>query len=347
MSMGQIHVSTEVSAERWDAYVKSRPGASAYHLSGWATVFERAKGHQTRYLAAEAGNEIVGILPLVIFKTRFLRRMAVSLPFVNYGGIVADSPEVERVLLDAAIAETKSARGEHLELRHVRKLFPALPSKQHKVAMILPLEASEERQWAALDRKIRNQVRKAEKSQLHATQGGLELVEPFYEVFSRNMRDLGTPAYGKPWFHHILATFPENARVFCVWLGRQPVAASYVFWHGDTIEVPSASALRSFNSRCPNMMLYWEMLKFAVSQGFRKFDFGRSTPGAGTYDFKRQWGAQPHELTWEYWLASGDEHQLPDFSPQNPRMQWAIEVWRHLPVPVTRAVGPLVVRNIP
>ena len=64
------------------------------------------------------------------------------------------------------------------------------------------------------------------------------------------MRDLGTPVYGKAWFHEILSTFPENARMFCVWLGDQPVAASYVFWHGDTMEVPSASALRSFNPLC-------------------------------------------------------------------------------------------------
>ncbi len=344
--MSEITVNLASSPQRWDAYVNSRPAASGYHLAGWATVFNKAVGHETRYLAAESGGEIAGILPLVMFKTRFLRRFAVSLPFVNYGGIVADSPEIEQALMNAAVAETKAARGEYLEMRHMRRLFPALPSKQHKVAMVLPLEENEETQWKALDRKIRNQVRKAEKSQLRATSGGLELLDPFYDVFAHNMRDLGTPAYGKPWFHHILATFPDRARVFCVWHGDEPVAASYVFWHGDTIEVPSASALRRFNSLCPNMMLYWEMLRFAVGRGFRRFDFGRSTPGAGTYDFKRQWGALPHELTWEYWLSSGD-HQLPDFSPQNPRVQWAVEVWRHLPVPVTRAVGPLVVRNIP
>jgi len=344
--MAHINVNVDASAQRWDAYVNSRPTATGYHLAGWANVFKQAFGHETRYLTADTGGEIVGILPLVIFKTRFLRRFAVSLPFVNYGGIVADTPEAERALVEAAIAETKAARGEHLEMRHTRRLFPSLPSKQHKVAMVLPLEDSEEGQWKALDRKIRNQVRKAEKSELRATQGGIELVDPFYDVFARNMRDLGTPAYGKPWFQQILATFPDNARIFCVWLGDQPVAASYVFWHGDTMEVPSASALRRFNPLCPNTMLYWEMLRFAIARKFRKFDFGRSTPGAGTYEFKRQWGAQPHELTWEYWLASGSE-QLPDFSPQNPRVQWAIEVWRHLPVPVTRAVGPLVVRNIP
>ena len=212
--------------------------------------------------------------------------------------------------------------------------------------MVLGLEETEERQWTGLDRKVRNQVRKAEKSNLRVTNGGLELVEPFYDVFAHNMRDLGTPVYSKRWFHHILATFPEN----CAHSSASGWEISrwrhhWCFWHGDTMEVPWASSLRSFSSLCANTLLYWEMLRFAIGRGCRRFDFGRSTPGAGTYEFKRQWGAEPHEMTWEYWLAGAE--QLPDLSPQNPRLQWAIEVWRRLPVPLTRAVGPLVVRNIP
>ena len=344
--MPQLSVSVGLPAERWDAYVHNRPEATLYHLAAWANVFTGAFGHETRYLAAEADGQIVGILPLVVFKSRILRRFSVSLPFVNYGGIVADTPEAERALLEAAIAETRAVGGEFLELRHTRRAFPSLPSKQHKVAMILKLEESEERQWTVLNRKVRNQVRKAKTSQLRVGEGGLELVESFYDVFARNMRDLGTPVYSKRWFQHILATFPEHARMLCVWSGEQPVAAALVLQHRDTLEVPSASALRTFNPLCANTLLYWEMLRFAIARGCRSFDFGRSTPGAGTYEFKRQWGAEPHEMTWEYWLATGAE-QLPDMSPQNPRVQWAIEVWRRLPVPLTRAVGPLVVRNIP
>ena len=58
-----------------------------------------------------------------------------------------------------------------------------------------PYVTKEAAEWLALDRKIRNQVRKAEKSSLTAAQGGIELVTDFYQVFSRNMRDLGTPVY--------------------------------------------------------------------------------------------------------------------------------------------------------
>jgi FemAB-related protein (PEP-CTERM system-associated) len=344
--MSGVRVTAAVPAARWDAYVTGRSAATGYHLAAWASVFSQAFGHQTRYLAAEADGEIVGILPLVIFKSRVLRRFAVSLPFVNYGGIVADTPEVERALLDAAIAETRASRGVFLEMRHTRRLFPSLPAKQHKVAMVLPLEGTADGQWAGLHRKVRNQVRKAEKSGLRASQGGPELLSAFYDVFARNMRDLGTPVYGKAWFGHILAAFPERTRVVCVWHADRPVAASLVFWHRDIMEVPWASSIREFNPLCANTLLYWEMLRLAIEQECRTFDFGRSTPGEGTYEFKRQWGAEPHALSWEYWLAAGRE-QLPDLSPKNPRVQWAIEVWRRLPMAVTRAVGPLVVRNIP
>ena len=39
------------------------------------------------------------------------------------------------------------------------------------------------------------------------------------------------------------------------------------------------------------------------SDGYRTFDFGRSTPDEGTFHFKKQWGAAP-PLHWEYWLAA-------------------------------------------
>lgn len=46
------------------------------------------------------------------------------------------------------------------------------------------------------------------------------------------------------------------------------------------------------------MLLYWAMLEYACDQGYRQFDFGRSTPGEGTCRFKEQWGAKSHQLYW-------------------------------------------------
>ena len=128
-------------------------------------------------------------------------------------------------------------------------------------------------------------------------------------------------------------------------LGTEPVAASLTFRWRTVTEVPWASSLREHRALCPNMLLYWTMLKRTIAAGSTTFDFGRSTPNESTFHFKAQWGATPAPFHWEYWLASGGA--LPDQSPSNPKFQAAIEVWKRLPVPVTKLVGPYIVRSIP
>ena len=340
-----IRVSVDPSPAACEEYVVAHPEGAPYHRPAWMGIIRRTFGHTTRYLVAESASRVVGVLPLVLFDTRLFGRFGVSIPFFNYGGALADSQQAEHALLTSAIEETKRAGGLYLELRHTRQLFPELAAKRHKVAMMLPLESTSDRQWQTLDRKVRNQVRKAEKNGLEVQEGGLELVRGFYTVFARNMRDLGTPVYGIRLFEEVLSTFPDCSRVFIVRLAGRPIAASVALWHGTTMEVPWASAIRTFNALCGNMLLYWHMIRFAIERGFRIFDFGRSTVGGGTFQFKRQWGAEPRPLVWEYWTA--DDRQLPDLSPANSKFRLAVRAWRYLPVPVATAIGPLIVRNIP
>src|SRR5690606_21136841 len=135
--------------------------------------------------------------------------------------------------------------------------------------------------------------------------GGAELLDDFYAVFARNMRDLGTPVFGRALFREVLHTFPGESRVVCVYRGGEPGAASIVHWRRAWMEVPWASALREFNAFAGNMFLYWHMLQAAIERGCRVFEFGRCAPGEGTFHFKKQWGAEPAPLVWEYWMAGG------------------------------------------
>ena len=342
---GAVVVDEAAHGGAWDAYVRAHPDATLYHQWAWRETFERAFGHRSLYLMARRDGQVAGVLPLVLLASRLFGRFMVSLPFVNYGGVLADDPEVEAALLEAASAHAAALGASHIELRHRTRRFDALPAKQHKVAMLMRLEASEAAAWAALDRKVRNQVRKAERSELTAGHGGAELLPDFYDVFARNMRDLGTPVYGRAFFEEVLAGFADAARVFVVRHGTRPVAAAVSLTHGDTIEVPWAGSLTEYRPRCPNNLLYWSVITCAVRDGLRVLDFGRSTPGEGTYHFKRQWGAVAEPLWWEYRLL--DRTTLPDQSPRNPRYRTAIAVWKRLPLGVTRRLGPHIVRSIP
>jgi FemAB-related protein (PEP-CTERM system-associated) len=337
-----VTLASEADRTAWDSYARARSDATGYHDWRWGTVFKRAFGHQPVYLVAHRGDTVAGVLPLVEMRSVLFGRLMSSLPFVNYGGVVADSTSVRSGLVRGAIALARERGARHLELRHTSRLLDDTPCRQHKVSMQLPLSAG---MWERFDRKVRNQIRKAEKSGLTAEHGGAERLDDFYPVFARNMRDLGTPVYARRFFDEILRAFPTQARVLVVRLGPTPIAAAVTFQSRGTLEVPWASSLREHNSLCPNHLLYWTAIQTALAADCRMLDFGRSTPNEGTFHFKRQWGAQPAPLYWEYpWLDGG---AIPDQSPTNPKFRAAIALWKRCPVWLTRMVGPRIVKAIP
>ena len=336
----QLSVARDPAA--WDAFVQSRPDATGYHEWAWRTVIERAFGHECHYLVAEASGAIAGVLPIVEIRSLLFGRSMTSLPFLNYGGVLAASDEARQALA-AEAAKLATARGcRHVEFRHIGRQLDDLPCRQHKVTMRLDLA---EGLWERLDRKARNQVRKAQKSDLTVERGGAELLDAFYRVFARNMRDLGTPVMPRRFFAEVVRAFGDRIRLLIVRLKDLPIAAGLTYRTGGLMEIPWASSVRDFNSLCPNHLLYWHALETAIAEGVSVFDFGRSTPGEGTFKFKEQWGAAPVDLHWEYWLSSGGE--LPDQSPRNPKFRLAIETWKHLPLWAANTLGPKVVRGIP
>jgi FemAB-related protein (PEP-CTERM system-associated) len=329
----------------WDDFVLQQPAARGPHLAGWKNVIEASFGHACIYLMASENGALHGVLPLVHLRSRLFGSFLISVPFLNYGGIVSEHPAARQSLFDAACALAAERGAAHVELRHEAPQLDNAPTKQHKVAMLLDLPETSEKLWDQFKPKLRSQIRKPMKEGLVVRLGREEELTNFYEVFSENMRDLGTPVYSRDFFAQILKNFPNSAWICTILLKAEPIAAGFLCGFRDALEIPWASSLRRYNSLAANMLLYWSVLEFAVKQGYKRFDFGRSSPGEGTYKFKEQWGAKPVPLHWQYWLANGN--QLPDLSPKNAKYQLAISVWQKLPLWVTRWVGPAIVRNIP
>ena len=331
--------------QSWETFAQSAPNASLYHLHGWKDVIERTFGHPTFYLSAIESDRVRGVLPLTQLKSRIFGNLLVSLPYFNYGGICADSEAVREALFQKAIDLARQQGVESIELRHEDQWRQGLPTKTHKVSMRLELPASAEDLWKALGAKLRNQVQKPRKAGVSVTLGREDQLDSFYEVFAANMRDLGTPVYPKTFFRNILQRFPEQTWIATAYLNETAVASGFLAGFKERLEIPWASSLRAYNNMGPNMLLYWSCLEFAIERGYRVFDFGRSTPGEGTFRFKEQWGAKPHPLYWHYWVPEGAE--VPEVNPKNPKYRAAIALWQKLPLAVTRQLGPRIVKYIP
>lgn len=331
---------------RWARFVEKHPGCSAYHDLRWREVVEESFGHKACYLLSEnVAGDVDGILPLVHLKSRLFGNFLVSMPYFNYGGICADHQSGYEQLLREAIHLADGQGADFIEFRDVSASGGGLSTKTHKVSMRLALPPTGDELWKSFSPKLRSQIRRPEKEGMYVRIGRDEELNGFYRVFSVNMRDLGTPVYSKAFFRSILRRFPESTWICSVYYGDRPVASAFLLKFREKMEVPWASSLKRFNPYSPNMRLYWGLLEFACAQGCGVFDFGRCTPGEGPYRFKAQWGAKPVPLYWHYWLKNGVP--LPELNPKNKRYQTAVNLWRRLPVGLTRLIGPVLVKNIP
>jgi FemAB-related protein (PEP-CTERM system-associated) len=335
-------------------------------LSGWENVIGKTYGHKIYYLMAieDDPQDVVGILPLVHIKHLLFGNTLISLPFLDYGGILADDEKTERALLAEAIKLGRKSKASCIELRHIKPLpfindqvsdqsavshefstmnFKAQTSS-HKVRMLFPVQDDSETLMKSFKSKLRSQVRKPIKEGCTVVVGSMELLDDFYQIFASNMRNLGSPVHPKELFKYVLTEFPEEARICTVYKGSQPLAASLVIGFQNTLENPWASSLREYSRLSPNMLLYWTMIEHACNSGYEYFDFGRSSPEEGTYKFKQQWGAEPNPLYWHYISLNS---QPVDFKySQQSRYGIAIQFWKHLPIPITKVIGPRIRKYI-
>jgi len=323
------------------------PDSTCYHLIEWKDVLESSFGVKTYYLLAEnQTNAIKGVLPLAQLKSILFGNFMVSLPYFNFGGICSDGGEAAEGLLSEAIRIASEEKAEHIELRHTSNCLHGLAVKTAKVSMQLRLPNEKEELWKSLVSNLRRKVRKPTKEGMYAKFGGEEELENFYRIFSTKMRDLGTPVYSKVFFRNILKAFPRSTWICSVYTReRQAVASAFLVGFKERMELPWVSSLKDYDRYYANSLLYWSALEFACDTGFRIFDFGRSTPGEGTYNFKEQWGANAVQLYWHYWMRNNGP--LPELNPKNPKYQLAIRMWKKLPLWLTRILGPGIVKNLP
>ena len=331
-------------AREWDGLTTGVTGWTQFHLFGWKGVIERVFGHECIYLGCRSGdNELRGVLPLVRVRSRLFGHYLVSMPFLNYGGPLGDADAVG-VLARHATELADQGGVDLLEFRCREECPIDLPASHRKVTVLLDLpEGDTDSLWKALPAKVRSQVRRPRKAGV-SIRFGLDQLEPFYEVFARHMRDLGTPVQPRRLFEAIAEAFPQDVWFGCAYLGGKHVAGGCGFRWAHEFEMTWASALRKHSRIAPNMLLYWSFMERCVAEGITTFNFGRCTPGGGTHRFKRQWGGRDEEL---WWYQHGPRRGGGTPSPESPAYSWGPRVWRRLPVAVANVVGPSVVRYIP
>jgi len=340
----KCNINITSNAPDWQSFFNKNPKTNIFHSPNWGLVMQQAYQNQPIYITARREKEISGILQIVSQKSRIFGAHLCSLPYFDTSGIVAKDEYSHDEIVKAAYQILVDERADWLELRHDEPNINHIPNRQDKVTMhlFLPSEAAE--LWDKFNPKVRNQIRKAQKAGLKVKTGGKELLKNFYQVYTRNMRDLGSPPHSVKFYNLITELFPDKIRLYIVYLNSQPIAASFTLTDKQAMRVPWAGSDWRYRKLNANMLLYWEMLAEGCRLGLSYFDFGRSTRDSGTYTFKKQWGALEVPLFWNYLLPEG--RSPPELRPDNPKYHFAVSCWKKMPVWLSRYLGPRIIKNL-
>jgi FemAB-related protein (PEP-CTERM system-associated) len=329
--------------QRWDEFVTCCPAATFFHRAGWQEVIQRAFGHATYFLYAEVGGAIEGVLPIGHINSRLFGNALISVPFCTQGGIAANTPEAHAVLAEAACKLADTLSVDYLEMRNPVRRHPAWPVRDKLyVNFRKVIDPDPEMNMKAIPRKQRAMVRKGIQAGLTAE---IDVgVERLFLAYSESVHHLGTPVLPLKYFRILKDVFGEDCQILTVTLNHQLVASVLSFYFRDQV-LPyyggGTALARQFKG---NDFMYWELLRRAGERGIRVFDYGRSKVGTGSYHFKKNWGFEPEPLYCEFHLVKA--RQLPNVNPTNPRYRVFIELWKRLPLPVSRWLGPLIARQL-
>jgi FemAB-related protein (PEP-CTERM system-associated) len=340
----QVRTLQPEDASRWDAFVRNHHHGSPFHLLAWKKTIEEVFGYKACYLVAVSNQDIRGVLPLFQVSNILMGKTLLSTPFAVYGGILADSPDAQQALSDEVKRLSQSMGVGHTELRNqYAEQCAGFESVSRYVSFIQQIGPDEEEILAAIPRKTRYMVRKALKHPFEMAPAA----DPgaFIDLYTRNLRRLGTPSFPTRHFHALLRNFGKEADVREVRLEGKVVSAVLTFYFRDQVLPYYGASDPDYNEYAPNNYMYFELMRWGGANGYRLFDFGRSKKDSGSFDFKAHWGMEMHDLPYEMLLVR--RKTLPNFSPQNPKFERAIKLWQKTPLAVTRALGPLLIRLVP
>jgi FemAB-related protein (PEP-CTERM system-associated) len=338
---------------RWDEFVRGDSQGTFFHLLKWRDVIARNFGYEPFYLYVEKEVEILGILPLFLVKSLLFGKRLMSLPVCIYGGLVSRNEEASRLLLDQAQEFAHRYKVAHLEIRgnpysvnrgvFENQISHYKRNDQH-VTFLREIHANEEVNFSLIPRKQRRMIRQAQKNGLRSIRDDSRLRD-CYQIYAESLRHLGTPIYSYRYFQDIHATFGEQCRVLLVEFQDKVVAGVLSFFYKDQVLPYYAGSLPKFRPLAPNDFMYWDLMCFGASNGYKIFDFGRSKKDTGSFAFKRHWGFEPQPLPCFYYQVGTTE--MSDTTSLNTELQWAIRLWRRLPLRLTMALGPRIAPHLP
>lgn len=294
--------------------------------------------------------EAVGLLPLVNTGKTW-----VSLPHFSYGGFAINEKYnkkfnedlIQKIILtaekeninqgffciDINKIEDIKFKQKPLFIRTIQKNFRDNP--HFKVSSIICLPETKEELLLIINKNLKRKINKAKNSDLEIKIGNIELLDDFYNVYSKKMHELGSPAYGKDFFKQLFETYSfGDAVIFRVQQFKKTIGAAVVLSYNGFYESAWFATDKSAYKNYVSDYLHWQIIKYAIDKHAEIYSFGRSTFESSVYIYKNHWPVTDLPI---YYYNNKKNHLR--------NQKWISNIWKKTPCFITNSLGPKIVEH--
>lgn len=334
-----------IDFERWQKFIHGREDTHCADLPQWRLIFHDLYGIESHTFGYVERAELVGGVSVYHVKSPLLGNMLVSCPFFGRGGLYADSAEARQALLQRIEQLAGELRVDFIELRLMHSLPPPFQTNTDFLEFDLELPGSLDAVWQqCLSSNARQNLRKAEKNNLrfaitadHAS---------CFDLLFQTIRDLGTPFHSKRLFELMVQHLPDHVSFSEVRAGDRLIAGGVVIRFKDSVITPFIGSLKEHRGSGSNYQQYWGIIRYCFEHDVKRFDLGRSRCASTHVAFKEKWGAVRKQAHYNYQITNPRSNYATVGKPSRLQVL-GTEVWKRLPLFITRPIGPSLARYIP
>ncbi|HLY31013.1 MAG TPA: peptidoglycan bridge formation glycyltransferase FemA/FemB family protein [Ktedonobacterales bacterium] len=297
-----IRVVEAQQPDAWDAAVLAAPRADLLQSWGWGEFKLRSGGWKpTRLLALKDDSPVAGV--------QLLARRVMGLPslYAPRGPWWHDSPDGQaglaalvRWLRQKAALRAPFLRADPL-IADITPLdglgFRLAPRQvQPRATIVVDLTPSDDRLLAAFNSQVRYNIRHATKKGVVVSEGGVEAVQPFWELLKATADRKGFPERDLNYFIQLAESLGERARVFLAHYNGALVYGALIVVFGQTAYY-LYGASGGDRSVKPSELGQYQAMLWAKQQGATRYDMWgipahptKEHPLYGVYMFKSGFG---------------------------------------------------------
>ena len=329
----QPKISQINSQTHWNTLVKNNCSFTPLSLNpSLGNIFQKTFNWKCKYLLLKSDEEIIAFFPVVLIKNKLI-----SIPHFSYGCVFCK--DVQEINNNELIQQFKPVLNDHSIKEYELRSFSKLTENTYSDKILSYIRLKDHNKiFTGFKSNVRRKIRKTVKNGLTIKQGKTELLNDFYTVLCKNSHRLGAPVLPVSFFKNLLTDYEYgDSLVFVTYLNEKPIGSAFLLSYNGYFENTWFATLKKHNHLYTSYLLHWSMIKYACNNGGEIYSFGRSTKDSGVHNYKKQWGTSDKQLYWNY------SHQK-RFNIRKQR--WIKEIWKLIPLPIVRIVGPYFAKRI-